>query len=74
MPYLCAWNDPLPHRTWAALSHVPDVITIGGALLLGIWWITKRRQDVADAEAGEHAPIQPVSSREVSDVTRKKAS
>jgi formate dehydrogenase iron-sulfur subunit len=68
-------SEPLPHRTWAALSHVPDVITIGGALLLGIWWITKRRQEVAEAEAIEPlAAAANVSSREGSDVTRKKAS
>jgi len=45
--------EPLPMRTWAALSHVPDVISIGGALLLGIWWITKRREEVAAREVAE---------------------
>jgi formate dehydrogenase iron-sulfur subunit len=43
-------DDPLPMRTWAALSHIPDVITVGGALLLAIWWITKRREEVARVE------------------------
>jgi formate dehydrogenase iron-sulfur subunit len=64
--------EPLPTRTWAALSHVPDVISIGGALLLGIWWITKRRQDVAEAEAAERlAAAAPVSPQEVVHDARK---
>jgi formate dehydrogenase iron-sulfur subunit len=46
-------QEPLPNRTWAALSHVPDVITIGGTFLLAIWWITKRREEVARVE-GNH--------------------
>jgi len=45
--------EPLPMRTWAALSHVPDVITVGGAMLLAIWWITNRRTEVARVEAAE---------------------
>lgn len=46
-------HEPLSTRTWASLSHVPDVITVGSAALLAIWWITKRREDVARAE-GPH--------------------
>jgi formate dehydrogenase iron-sulfur subunit len=64
--------EPLPMRTWAALSHVPDVISIGGALLLGIWWITKRRQEVAEAEAAEQfVATPPVSPQEVNHDTSK---
>jgi formate dehydrogenase iron-sulfur subunit len=66
-------KEPLPERTWAALSHVPDVISIGGALLLGIWWITKRRQEVAEAEESEHlAAAMPVAPEEAKNVTGKK--
>ncbi|MDH4036407.1 MAG: 4Fe-4S dicluster domain-containing protein [Candidatus Krumholzibacteria bacterium] len=43
-------HEPLSSRTWASLSHVPDVITVGGAMLLAIWWITKRREEVARIE------------------------
>jgi len=43
-------RDPLPALTWRALSHVPDVVTLGGVLLGGIWWITHRREEVAAAE------------------------
>ena len=43
-------GQPLPGLTWAALSHVPDVVSVGGVLLGGIWWITHRREEVARAE------------------------
>jgi formate dehydrogenase iron-sulfur subunit len=55
-------EEALPGRTWAALSHVPDVISVGSALLIAIWWITNRREEVARVEAAEHAAkhvIQP---------------
>ncbi|HET6349700.1 MAG TPA: 4Fe-4S dicluster domain-containing protein [Candidatus Krumholzibacteria bacterium] len=57
-------QDPLPARTWAALSHVPDVVTIGGAFLLAIWWITRRREEVARVEAAEAAAlaVEPTTS------------
>jgi formate dehydrogenase iron-sulfur subunit len=42
---------PLPLLTKAALDRIPSVVTVGGALLLAIWWITKRREEVARAEA-----------------------
>jgi hypothetical protein len=29
---------------------MPDVVTVGTALLGGIWWITNRRDEVAKAE------------------------
>jgi len=44
-------TTPLPNLTWAALEKIPGVVSVGGGTLLGIWWITKRRQDVAAAEA-----------------------
>lgn len=44
-------EEPLPELTMQALAKVPDVVTVGGALLLAIWWITQRRAEVARAEA-----------------------
>jgi hypothetical protein len=32
------------------LSHVPDIVTLGGALLYGIYWITRRREYVQRIE------------------------
>jgi formate dehydrogenase iron-sulfur subunit len=53
---------PLPHLTERALDGIPYVLSIGGPTLLGIWWITKRREDVARAEATIQAPLPQKSS------------
>jgi hypothetical protein len=37
------------------LEHVPDVVSVGFALLGGIYWITNRRDRVASAENAEAA-------------------
>jgi len=42
-------HDALPMYTYRVLSEIPTLVTLGGALLGGIWWITKRREQVADA-------------------------
>jgi formate dehydrogenase iron-sulfur subunit len=46
---------PLPELTEAALSRIPGILSIGGALLFGIYWITHRREEVARAE--QTAPV-----------------
>ena len=48
-------TEPLPELTWNVLEKIPGVVTMGGAMLLAIWWITKRREEVAAAE-GVGAP------------------
>ena len=40
----------MPELTRPALSSVPPLGTATGAILIGIWWTFKRRQDVARAE------------------------
>ena len=45
-------REPLPQLTYRVLSRIPDLVTLGGVLLGGIWWITHRREEVAAAEAG----------------------
>jgi len=49
-------HDALPMYTYRVLSEIPSLVTLGGALLAGIWWITKRREDVtsAEKESGDH--------------------
>lgn len=42
--------EPMPMLTYRALSHIPDLVTVGTVLLGGIWWITSRRAEVAAAE------------------------
>jgi len=43
-------HDALPMYTHRALAEIPNLVTLGGALLGGIWWLTKRRGEVANAE------------------------
>jgi len=45
-------SDPMPLLTSRALSRIPSVVTLGGLLLGGIWWITRRRQEVEKEESG----------------------
>jgi formate dehydrogenase iron-sulfur subunit len=40
----------LPELTMSALSKIPAVVTVGGAFLAGIYWITNRREEVRRAE------------------------
>lgn len=43
-------SEPLPTLTAAALGEVPTVVMVGGSLLAGLYWITQRRREVAQAE------------------------
>jgi formate dehydrogenase iron-sulfur subunit len=43
-------SEPLPQLTGKVLAHIPDVVTLGGAVLGGIYWITHRREVVAAME------------------------
>jgi formate dehydrogenase iron-sulfur subunit len=47
-------RQPLPLLTWQVLSKVPDFVTLAGAFLYGMYWITRRRQDVAAEEGPVH--------------------
>ena len=46
----------LPMYTYQVLSRIPDFVPLFGTMLGGIYWITHRRQDVAEAEAEEKQP------------------
>jgi len=43
-------SDALPGYTYRVLSKIPDLVPLAGAALAGIWWITRRREAVAEAE------------------------
>jgi formate dehydrogenase iron-sulfur subunit len=43
-------KEPLPMRTWEALSKIPKVVFVGGVFLYGVWWITNRRKEVQALE------------------------
>lgn len=36
-------QNPYPKLTWNVLSKIPNIVTTGGVLLFGIWWIINRR-------------------------------
>lgn len=40
-------NDPYPALTWNILSKLPNVVSVSGVGLFGIWWIIKRRDELA---------------------------
>lgn len=48
-------DTPLPTYTAAALADIPTVVIVGGAMLGSLYWITRRREAVAAAEAAERA-------------------
>ena len=43
-------QQPLPLLTLRVLSRIPDIVALGGVALGGVYWITKRRAEVAAAE------------------------
>jgi formate dehydrogenase iron-sulfur subunit len=47
-------HEPIPMITWRVLSHIPDFVTVSGALLLGISWITNRRMRLQQRHEDEH--------------------
>ncbi len=46
-------NEPLPELTAAVLEKIPRFSVAASVFLGGIWWITKRREEVRLAEGGE---------------------
>lgn len=40
-------SDPYPALTWNILSKLPNVVSVSGVGLFGIWWIIKRRDELA---------------------------
>jgi formate dehydrogenase iron-sulfur subunit len=44
-------TEPLPDRTAAALRRVPAIAVCGGAVLVALWWVLRRRDEVSLAKA-----------------------
>jgi formate dehydrogenase iron-sulfur subunit len=53
-------DRPMPELTWAVLSKLPNVVSVAAVGLVGIHWITKRREEVARAE-GYDKPASPAA-------------
>jgi len=43
-------RHPMPLLTWQVLSRIPNFVVLAGAFLFGVYWITKRREAVAEDE------------------------
>lgn len=43
-------RDPYPRLTWNVLSKLPQVVSVAGVGLIGIWWIIRRRQSLAGGD------------------------
>lgn len=41
-------QDPYPKLTWNVLSKIPNIVSTGGVLLFGAWWIINRRIKLAE--------------------------
>lgn len=48
-------TEALPLLTYRVLSHIPDLVSIGGVALGGIWWLTNRKNEVAAQETGKES-------------------
>jgi formate dehydrogenase iron-sulfur subunit len=46
-------HSPYPPLTWNVLSKLPNVVSIGGILLLGFWWLTSRKDVLERVRSGE---------------------
>lgn len=55
--------DPYPRLTWQVLSKLPNVVSVAGVGLLGVWWIIRRRDELGhkphDHGASDHQPPLP---------------
>jgi formate dehydrogenase iron-sulfur subunit len=57
-------SNALPMLTWNVLSKIPNVVSIGGVTLFGIWWITNRRMEIQRERknGSETRPGQPADN------------
>jgi formate dehydrogenase iron-sulfur subunit len=54
-------RQPLPLLTWQMMSRIPDFVLVFATFLLGVHWITRRREEVRLEEA--RAPVAPRPGR-----------
>jgi formate dehydrogenase iron-sulfur subunit len=48
-------TDPYPRLTWEILSKLPNVVSMGGVLMFGLWWVIRRRQALAGKDGRAEA-------------------
>jgi len=52
-------HEPYPRLTWETLSKIPNIVSTGGVLMLGIWWIVNRRVKL---QRGEIPPEEQIET------------
>lgn len=52
-------STPLPMLTFRVLSKIPPLVAVASSTLAGLWWLTRRKEAVARAEAQEKAAGGP---------------
>lgn len=57
-------ETPLPSLTWNVLEKIPGIVAGGGAALMGIWWITRRRNEIAALERQEARAKRAAAAKE----------
>jgi formate dehydrogenase iron-sulfur subunit len=57
-------DEPLPEKTWAALSRLPGVVGVAGAFSMAFWWVVQRRDKVMAAEEHAEASLTTVHEDE----------
>ena len=48
-------DQPMPELTWNALSKIPEVVTLGGVFMMGLFWIIERRNKNMHKQGGGEA-------------------
>jgi hypothetical protein len=43
-------NKPIPELTKQVLEKLPSVVSVGGVFLGGMYWLTKRKNEIAREE------------------------
>jgi len=50
--------EPLPHLTFKVLSKIPPAVGVGSCALAALWWLTKRKAEVAKSEAPQAPEVR----------------
>jgi formate dehydrogenase iron-sulfur subunit len=56
-------TESYPGLSWDVLSKLPNVVSVGGVLLAGIWWITGRRDTLEKVRRGEITPEEAMQQK-----------
>jgi formate dehydrogenase iron-sulfur subunit len=46
-------EEPYPKLTWNVLTKIPNIVTVGGVALMGVYWLINRRMTIERLQAAE---------------------